>query len=85
MGRILFNEPSKTQTAPASQKSTSTGTGFISDRDLLKKRSKKYIDFFSKLDQKTLTDTKGWNEAMQIIQEEFGSMAKGPVVYSPHV
>jgi len=73
MGRILFNEPSKTQTAPASQKSTSTGTGFISDRDLLKKRSKKYIDFFSKLDQKTLTDTKGWNEAMQMIQEEFGT------------
>lgn len=48
-------------------------TGFISDRDILKKRSKKYLDLISGLDAKTLTDTKGMNELIKSIQEEFGT------------
>lgn len=47
--------------------------GFISDRDLLKKRSKKYLDLISGLDAKTLTDTKGMDELIKAIQEEFGT------------
>jgi len=47
-------------------------TGFISDRDILKKRSKKYLDLISGLDAKTLIDTKGMNELIKAIQEEFG-------------
>jgi len=47
--------------------------GFISDRDVLKKRSKKYLDLIAGLDYKTLSDTKGMNELMQAIQEEFGT------------
>lgn len=48
-------------------------TGFISDRDILKKRSKKYLDLVAGLDAKTLTDTKGMDELMKAIQEEFGT------------
>ncbi|WP_333661357.1 hypothetical protein [Chishuiella changwenlii] len=48
-------------------------TGFISDRDILKNRSKFYLDTISKLDSKTLTDTKGMNELMNFLQEEFGT------------
>ena len=48
-------------------------TGFISDRDILKKRSKKYLDLIAGLDAKTLTDTKGMDELMKAIQEEFGT------------
>lgn len=48
-------------------------TGFISDRDILKKRSKKYLDLISGLDTKTLTDTKGMNELIKAIQEEFST------------
>lgn len=48
-------------------------TGFISDRDLLKKRSKKYLDLISGLDAKTLTNTKGVDELIKAIQEEFGN------------
>ena len=51
----------------------SVSTGFISDRDILKKRSKRYLDTISKLDAKTLTDTKGMEELMNAIQEEFGT------------
>ena len=46
--------------------------GFVSDRDILKKRSKKYLDLIAGLDAKTLTDTKGMDELMKAIQEEFG-------------
>lgn len=48
-------------------------TGFISDRDILKKRSKKYMDLIAGLDAKTLTETKGMEELMKAIQEEFGT------------
>ncbi|KIQ22854.1 hypothetical protein RT99_07180 [Flavobacterium sp. MEB061] len=48
-------------------------TGFISDRDILKKRSKKYLDLISGLDAKTLTNTKGIDELIKAIQEEFGT------------
>lgn len=49
-------------------------TGFISDRDILKKRSKKYLDLISSLDSKTLSDTKGMDELLKAIQEEFGTV-----------
>ncbi len=48
-------------------------TGFISDRDILKKRSKIYLDLIAGLDANTLTDTKGMDELMKAIQEEFGT------------
>jgi hypothetical protein len=70
MGRIILNDGQ-----PSLQTTTTTDkkTGFISDSDWLKKRSKKYVEFFSKLDQHSLTDTKGWNELMGLIKEEFGA------------
>ncbi|MDG4945609.1 hypothetical protein NMK71_04215 [Weeksellaceae bacterium KMM 9713] len=49
-------------------------TGFISDKDILKKRSKKYLDLISSLDSKTLSDTKGMDELLKAIQEEFGTV-----------
>jgi hypothetical protein len=45
----------------------------LNNRDILKKRSKLYIHFFSKLDTKTLTNTEGWQEVMDSVQEEFGT------------
>lgn len=48
-------------------------TGFISDREVLKKRSKKYLDLIAGLDSKTLSHTKGINELITAIQEEFGT------------
>lgn len=70
MPKIIFDDKNLN---PDLHKTNSISTGFISDRELLKKRSKKYVDYFSKLDHKTLTDTKGWTEIMQAIQEEFGT------------
>lgn len=47
--------------------------GFICDRDILKKRSKRYLDIIAGLDSKTLTDTKGMDGLMKEIQEELGA------------
>ncbi|PWB23618.1 hypothetical protein [Flavobacterium sp. HTF] len=66
---ILQNENINLDT----EKRQTLATSFISDRDILKKRSKKYLDLISGLDAKTLTDTKGMNELIKAIQEEFGT------------
>jgi len=66
---ILQNEKVNLETG---KKETVT-TGFISDIDILKKRSKKYVELISSLDHKTLSDTKGMDDLMKAIQEEFGT------------
>ena len=48
-------------------------TGFICDRDILKKRSEKYLELIAGLDSKTLTDTKGMGNLIESIREEFGN------------
>ena len=58
---------------PATGVKQTLTTGFVSDRDILKKRSRKYLDCIAGLDAKTLTDTKGMDELMRAIQEEFGT------------
>jgi hypothetical protein len=47
--------------------------GRVSDRDLLKQRSRKYIDMISKIDSKTLSDTRGMDELLEAVQKELGS------------
>ncbi|WP_336833566.1 hypothetical protein [Sphingobacterium siyangense] len=54
-------------------KTKSISTGFISDRELLKRRSARYMELISGLDAKTLTDTKGMADLMNAIKEEFGT------------
>lgn len=56
----------------ASEKQTVSKT-FISDRDILKKRSKGYLDMIAKIDAKTLTETKGMEELLNAMQKEFGT------------
>lgn len=70
MARIILQNIS---TDFKTEKKPSTLTGFISDRDILKKRSVKYMDQINGLDAKTLIDTKGMQEMMNAVQEEFGT------------
>ncbi len=72
MGKILFNTDN-TKHKPEATPNQEFKTGFRSDRDLLKKRSEKYVKLFSSLDQKALTDVQGWKELMEAVQEEFGT------------
>ena len=70
MGRILL------QTDKLSLDVTTTPTtsnGFISDREILKKRSKKYLDLIAQLDAKTLTETQGVEALIENIKQEFGT------------
>jgi len=50
-----------------------TVKSYISDRDILKKRSKRYLDLIASLDHEVLNDTKGFEEVLKAIQEEFGT------------
>ncbi|MCV9926512.1 hypothetical protein OIU83_02525 [Flavobacterium sp. LS1R49] len=70
MGRIILQNDNVN--LDTNKKQTLT-TGFISDRDILKNRSKKYLALIVGLDAKTLTDTKEMSEFMRAIQEEFGT------------
>lgn len=71
MGKILFkNEDANLK--PEADSKQQFQTGFRSDREILRKRSAKYVKPFSSLDQKSLTDAAGWNKLMQAVQEEFG-------------
>lgn len=51
----------------------SRSSGFTTNRDLLKKRSKRYVDLIAGLDAKTLTATGGMDELIKAVQEEFGT------------
>ncbi len=70
MARILLND--EQNNIDFNRKNNAT-TGFLSDRDLLKQRSKKYMDLISKIDAKNHTDTKGMEDLLKEIQEEFGT------------
>lgn len=70
MARIILQS---TNTNLETDKIKSYSTGIISDRELLKKRSTRYVEMMSGLDAKTLTDTKGIAGLLQAIQEEFGT------------
>ena len=55
--------------------STTLRSGVASDRDLLKKRSSKYIKLMTNLDHGTLTkNTHGFGELIDRIKEEFGDL-----------
>lgn len=70
MARIILQDDN---TNFETGKKQTVSTGFTSDRDILKKRSKKYLNLIARLDAKTLTDTKGMEELMKAIREEFGT------------
>lgn len=70
MARSILQSNNINQSTDTKQ---TVSTGFASDRDILKKRSKKYLDCIAGLDAKTLTETKGMDELMWAIQEEFGT------------
>lgn len=72
MGRILF----KTNDAKLESNTEQTERfqrTFRSDRDVLKKRSEKYIKLFSSLDAKNVANVQGWNQLMDAVKEEFGT------------
>jgi hypothetical protein len=72
MGKIIF-KTENTELKPEANQARQSLTGFISDRELLRKRSAAYVKLFSALDAKSLADVKGWNELMEKIRDEFGT------------
>lgn len=48
--------------------------GESSDRVLLQKRSKKYVELMTSLDHGTLTATRGYAELVQKLKDEFGEL-----------
>jgi len=72
MGKILFKTKDAKLKAEADA-NQQLRIGFRSDRDILKKRSAKYVKLLSSLDAKSSTDVQGWNQLMDAVKEEFGT------------
>ncbi len=72
MGKIIFKTDDAQLKLNSDQRSQ-LQSGFRSERDILKKRSAKYVRIFSSLDTKSLTEVQGWNKLMQQVHEEFGT------------
>lgn len=69
MAKIIFQN--KTQLG-----NSESNSGYftkLSDRDILKKRSEKYLNMIKTLDTDLLSETKGKEEMMTKIHEEFGT------------
>lgn len=70
MARIILQH---SESALDTAKKQTLSMGFVSDRDLLKKRSGKYLDVIAGLDARSLTNTRSMEKLMSAIQEEFGT------------
>ena len=68
MAKIIFQN--ETLTGPSEVRSTSTQ--ILSDRDILKKRSEKYLNLIKTMDTELLIETRGREDMMAKIHEEFG-------------
>lgn len=71
MPRILFGNQKGIQ--QSDQKKIESSVDIFRERDLMRTRSRRYVSFLNGLDHKTLTSTQGWNELMDLLQEEFGT------------
>lgn len=72
MGKILFGTEG-TRLTLNSQSDRQPKTGLSTDRELLKKRSAKYVELFSSVDTKAQTGVQGWKTLMDAVQDEFGT------------
>lgn len=69
MAKIIFQNNAVTGTPQI----RSTSTQILSDRDILKTRSEKYLNLIKTMDTELLTETRGKEEMMTKIHEEFGT------------
>ncbi|WP_345991282.1 hypothetical protein AAEU33_05485 [Chryseobacterium sp. Chry.R1] len=69
MTRIILQNESLNNQSESKQ----TSSKIINDRDILRKRSEKYLKLIKGFDKELLTETRGKEELMTIICEEFGT------------
>lgn len=73
MARIILDNNLNANIKTDLKTNTLVSNGFVSDKELLKKRSKKYIDLIKGVDVKDFTGVRGWDKLMHEIKEEFGT------------
>lgn len=69
MGKIIFQNEINTTDFGNSHPSSK----ILSDRDILKNRSKEYLNLIKGIDTELLSETRGKEELISKIQEEFGT------------
>lgn len=69
MAKIIFQNETLAGTAEVG----SASTKILSDRDILRKRSEKYLNLIRTMDTELLIETRGKKDMMTKIHEEFGS------------
>lgn len=69
MGRIILQNEGVNTNSDKRQ----NASNFISDRDILKKRSENYLNIIKDIDSELLIETRGKEQLLSKIQEEFGT------------
>lgn len=72
MAKILFRND-QFSLGHDSSKERARSAVRLSDKELLRKRSKRYMELIASIDTKTVSDTQGMNDLMTALQEEFGT------------
>ncbi len=72
MPKILFRNDQLSFDQESSKKHASS-TARLGDKELLRKRSKRYMELIASIDTKTVSDTQGMNDLMRALQDEFGT------------
>lgn len=73
MAKILFQNEDAHLHFEKKQENTVNTSGFLSERDYMKKRSEGYMNLIKNLDTDMLSETKGKDEFIKKLQEEFGT------------
>ena len=73
MAKIIFQNEDLNLNFEKKQENTANTSGFLSERDYLKKRSEGYINLIKNMDTDMLSQTGGKEEFMKKLQEEFGT------------
>lgn len=73
MAKIIFQNEDLNINFEKKQGNTASASGFLNERDYLKKRSEGYMDMIKNLDTDMLSETRGKEEFMKKLHEEFGT------------
>lgn len=73
MAKIIFQNEDLNINFEKKKENTTSTSGFLNERDYLKKRSEGYMNMIKNLDTDMLSETRGKEEFMKKLHEEFGT------------
>lgn len=73
MAKIIFQNEDLNLNFDKKLETTTSSSGFLTERDYMKKRSEGYMNLVKNMDTDMLSETRGKEEFIEILQNEFGT------------